>query len=238
MIRIRRPSKVPNILLADGKAHLAERMPGKAWEAKNTIYAHATVKEPLFAAQCSKCAFCEQFLSSSRYGDVEHFRPKGTAQQAPGSARLEGYYWLSYEWTNLLVACDDCNSKHKKSFFPLATPTSRATSPGGVAHEDPLLIDPASEEPTDYIRFNRHIVQPVNNSVRGATTSRVLGLNRGPLKHRREEWLEKLKRLRFVAETAESESLKSLAKKLLFRCAQADAEFSAMARDYLSSFSL
>ncbi len=248
MIRIHRPATVPTILGTEGTTHVSEMVEAlrvdpvayKSWKFKGSIYAHATVKESLFEAQHTKCAFCEQILSKSCYGDVEHFRPKGQAQQAAGESYVKpGYFWLAYEWTNLLVACDDCNSKHKKSFFPLANPADRATGPtSDLTKEQPLLIDPMIEEPADFIRFNKHIAQAPNDNPKGTTTKQVLGLNREPLKRRREEWLEKLKLLKIVADTTQNDSLKSRAKSLLIRCTQVEAEFSAMARDYLSSFAL
>ncbi len=245
MIRIHRPNTVPTILVELGALHVSEMVDAlrrdseayKSFKFRGSIYGHPSVKASLFAAQQAKCAFCEQILSKYCYGDVEHFRPKGQAQQAAGEPFVKpGYYWLAYEWSNLLVACDDCNSKHKKSFFPLACPTDRACGPSDdLTKEQPLLVDPMREEPADFIRFNRHVAVAPDDNSRGTITRQVLGLNREPLKRRREEWLEKLKLLKATAEASFSESISHRAKALLPRCATAEAEFSAMARDYLAS---
>src|SRR5215468_8122036 len=68
----------------------------------------------------NKCAYCEEKLSGQP-GDVEHFRPKGRVCDAtfrqvfidhPRWGRNiahPGYYWLAYDWDNLLPSCADCN---------------------------------------------------------------------------------------------------------------------------------
>ena len=55
-----------------------------------------------------KCAFCESKLGVSSYMEIEHYRPKNK----------ESYYWLAYEWSNLLPICRICNSK-KGTQFPV-----------------------------------------------------------------------------------------------------------------------
>lgn len=73
-----------------------------------------------------RCAYCEGPLDSDRFkGDAEHFRPKGrvTFRDAEGNSRTAqcrlpdgtevdhpGYFWLAYDWRNLVPACADCNS--------------------------------------------------------------------------------------------------------------------------------
>jgi hypothetical protein len=48
-----------------------------------------------------KCAYCEERIKTY----IEHYRPKGSVQ----GSRHGGYYWLCYEWSNLLPACHECN---------------------------------------------------------------------------------------------------------------------------------
>jgi hypothetical protein len=66
-----------------------------------------------------KCAYCETSLASQQ-GDVEHFRPKGRAddeQDKPmivlsptgANEKQRGYYWLAYERTNLIPCYQICN---------------------------------------------------------------------------------------------------------------------------------
>ena len=85
-----------------------------------------------------KCAYCETL--APRYpGHAEHFRPKGrvdvrdpaTGKSVPAKvewpdgkvATHPGYFWLAYNWKNLLPACQDCNSgRGKQNQFPLPAP--------------------------------------------------------------------------------------------------------------------
>lgn len=75
-----------------------------------------------------KCAFCDRSLRAQIKGDVEHIRPKSGVRDMRGTRvmrrtdstrRHPGYWWLAYEWKNLVVACRDCNSAHKLERFPV-----------------------------------------------------------------------------------------------------------------------
>jgi hypothetical protein len=80
-----------------------------------------------------KCAYCELRIRGFS-GDAEHFRPKGSVTRKGDSGRLErstcvilegtgapqnhpGYFWLAYDWRNLVPACENCNSKGKRDRF-------------------------------------------------------------------------------------------------------------------------
>lgn len=81
-----------------------------------------------------KCAYCESTLELDRYlGDTEHFRPKGRVTIENDSEKREkviiklndefelvhpGYFWLAYDWRNLLPVCSGCNSGAKADQFP------------------------------------------------------------------------------------------------------------------------
>lgn len=58
------------------------------------------------------CAYCE---AETLGPEVDHYRPKGSVQE---DAKHPGYYWLAYEWTNLLPVCPTCNKK-KGTKFPI-----------------------------------------------------------------------------------------------------------------------
>jgi uncharacterized protein (TIGR02646 family) len=63
----------------------------------------------------NKCAYCECDTSAGAPMQVEHYRPKKavTEDKAHG-----GYYWLAYEWSNLLLSCSKCNNR-KRNRFPI-----------------------------------------------------------------------------------------------------------------------
>jgi hypothetical protein len=81
-----------------------------------------------------KCAYCEREISGY-YGDAEHYRPKGAVKRKTLAGSLEqvhvevpdpqqgrlarithpGYFWLAYDWHNLLPSCVFCNSGQGKN---------------------------------------------------------------------------------------------------------------------------
>ena len=75
----------------------------------------------------NKCAYCECDISGFP-GDAEHYRPKGAVKFKLATGGFEvarwslpdhaddhsgvhpGYFWLAYDWRNLVPACSFCNS--------------------------------------------------------------------------------------------------------------------------------
>lgn len=121
-----------------------------------------------------KCAYCESKMSSDF--TVEHYRPK---------KGVYSYYWLGYEWSNLLPVCTNCNNP-KGGKFPIAATdfTERdeagklervkarkerpKLSPSGewdkqamypnhsyLLEEQPYLLHPEIDEPWEYFRINQ-----------------------------------------------------------------------------------
>lgn len=207
MIRLTRPTPVPKALHApDGAGPKATSELCRAYERgsrefafKSAIYAHASVKNALDRMQGGKCAFCETKLVRSS-GDVEHFRPKGGWKQSAADELTQpGYYWLAYEWQNLFRSCQFCNQKFKKNLFPLSNPKNRARShKADLAREQPLLIDPANEQPDKFISFRGETAFAVSGSTRGKTTIEVLGLNDERLLEDRREVLRRVQTIRRV----------------------------------------
>lgn len=197
MIRIRKPGVAPQILRERGVALTAElcskvdsgERPSFGRDARD-VYGAAEVKQTLCTAQHDKCCFCESKLGHSQFGDVEHFRPKASAQQSPDDEPTMGYYWLAYAWENLYLSCEVCNRRHKRSFFPLANPDRRVSShrrSADLSAEQPLFVDPGSEDPTAFIEFRREYAAPIDGNTRGSVTIEALQLNRTELVERRRE---------------------------------------------------
>jgi len=64
-----------------------------------------------FLVPLGRCMYCEGRYAGGHFDDAEHYRPKNSVTEN----RIEvhhGYYWLVYEWHNLLLACKKCNSSH------------------------------------------------------------------------------------------------------------------------------
>ena len=147
-----------------------------------SIYKAEDVRTQLCEDQHSKCAYCECSLTK-QYNDVEHYRPKSK------------YYWLGHDWNNLLYACPLCNRTFKKDCFPLVNEGNRLSAPGDLSAEEPLIINPANDDPAKHIKFNRHIA--VGISDRGTYTIDFFHLNdlnkRPELLNAREQLYEEYK---------------------------------------------
>jgi hypothetical protein len=118
----------------------------------------------------NKCAYCEGRVEPQSFVHGEHWRPKGEVVVRSGGRDVKveragrehpGYWWLAYEWTNLLPACSQCNTgKGKNSQFPVAN--THVFDPAEVADledldrkEGPLLLHPMrGEDPRLHLRFN------------------------------------------------------------------------------------
>jgi uncharacterized protein (TIGR02646 family) len=138
------------------------------------LYKDAVNKELLLNFFHFKCAYCECPLTRKSC-DVEHFRPKGRVTEADNSpvTRLVGrkqeihlgYYWLAYEWGNLLPSCGDCNRPGdgygKWDRFPVRD--FRAFVPGEEMQEEPMLLNPWWQNP------DAHFVFEANGSIGGVT---------------------------------------------------------------------
>lgn len=155
----------------------------------------------------NNCAYCE------RYGEnytVDHFRPKDSVAE---DKTHSGYYWLGYEWSNLIYVCDDCNEKHKRTKFPISKTRVADLAFNNITEitdliklfknlnstEEPLLLNPEEDDfdPLDYIEIDRNgFCHPVKKNIRADKTIKDCGIDRPELNSERnsvmEEFVEKI----------------------------------------------
>lgn len=247
MIKIRNKADAPVPAVLSGKGAEAtnkiieEYNNGtRKFEFKTTIYGHDEVKDALINIQNGKCCFCEAMVTHVAHGDVEHYRPKGGWIQDNEKLNQPGYYWLAYNWDNLLFSCQICNQSHKKNFFPLADAASRATSHGAdITKETPLIINPALDDPEQHIAFKDDI--PVGLDQRGKVTISKTGLDREPLNENRRGVLNPIRQIYILAKGNVNVPLefKQLAKEMImehYNNAQNDhTEYAAMLRCFFNN---
>ncbi|WCL81425.1 hypothetical protein PPO43_15725 [Saprospira sp. CCB-QB6] len=168
-------------------------------------YGDTSVKEKLNELYHNKCAYCESLLDGF---DIEHYRPK---KEVTENTAHPGYYWLAYEWTNLLPACISCNQRQKRNHFPVNN--SHKTTPSCnhlseiiesdqklnelyLSQEVPLLLHPEEQDfdPFDYFDFNLETAAIIVKKglkktdleyKRADATIKIIGLDRDYLKTRR-----------------------------------------------------
>ena len=250
MIRIHRPAQSPPILRKRGRTETntlcvqydANRTgydngTKKFPTADRTIYGAKSIKNALKICQGNKCCYSEAKLVRDSVA-VEHFRPKG-AIGIRGSKNKDypGYYWLAYEWTNLLLVKHGVNSD-KKDYFPLVGVNRANNHQGDISLEQPVIIDPASEDedPRDHIRFHNDAPEGITD--RGKYTVDLLLLHEDLVEDRRTHF-KQLSLLKEALQALESsgddnEALISKIQAELHAAIQPDAIYSSMAIDLLT----
>jgi len=154
------------------------------------LYSHT--KSVFLAAFRGKCAYCESEIAAAQHGSLDHYRPKqGVTENgqvvlsADGSRRHRGYYWLAYDWNNLLPSCILCNEPStklsggklvgKRNEFPIRG--KRAWKPGEEQEEMPLLLNPCRVvDLSKHLRFEENgSITPISEE--GRVTVEIFGLN-------------------------------------------------------------
>lgn len=256
MLRLTRPKKRPQILSTQGlqKAQaLCDLYDQSAPHRNGTesfpiddTYRDLSVRKSLERAQHDKCCYCDAKATPL---EVEHYRPKNAVRQKRDvPEERPGYYWLAYEWQNLMLACVLCNQPRQDSAgnptgkgtqFPLADEAKRARSHhASLAQEEPLLLDPYADNPDDHIGYHEYIPYPLTS--RGEATIEVLKLcGKSQLSRPRDHYalIEKLRRLICEDTALPTETRKEL-ESLLLSLAADDAEYAAMVRAALKEWGL
>lgn len=213
---------------------------GKKTMKFTAAYRSEAVKSALKRVQHDKCAFCEaKFVNDDAH--VEHFRPKGMVQQWPlGPISYPGYYWLAYEWSNLLLCKSTINSSLKRNFFPLRGRVTRNMNHLGANVESSLLIDPSTENPRDHIRFHGEEIKGI--TARGRKNIIFLGLRNSQIDEARRTHYRSLKALKSCVDQLlaagltvnDEEVAKSIG--ILNDSVKDHSQFSSMAIDFLQGW--
>lgn len=224
---------------ADFEGHEAEYLKDKSFVI-TAAYKSPIVKKTLTDRQFNKCCFSEAKFSGD-YSQVEHFRPKAYVETENPKIKLyPGYYWLAYEWSNLMLCKQEINCTHKKNFFPVVDETKRNRTHKDNYKEESILIDPSTEEPREHIRFHKDEIRPI--SERGRETIRLLGLRDGTLAESRYTRFQTLTIVKLGVDTALKKGIPitdpDVQDQIAFlqSAIQEDAEFSSMAIDFLSGW--
>lgn len=182
-----------------------------------------------------RCAYCEQKIIGDQRGDVEHFRPKAAVvdyNNNPITIELDGrlqnhpgYYWLVYDWGNLVPSCVLCNQLSREkdgtprigkgNQFPVRD--FRATRVGEEALEEPLLLHPVFDSPEDHLDVDSSgLIRPKNDSDRGKTSIEIFGLNYRDLPNDRKKKYDDVKnKMRCLAHAAAADANGDEARKLV-----------------------
>ena len=256
MIRYQKPSKPRSLSgqkVTDALESLREKVLAdeelKVSDFKSEIWRRESVRGSIMEAQYNKCCYCEQRRPKSG-GDMEHFRPKRKPTEA--SNNHKGYWWLAYDWDNLMYACKECNQAKKRSHFPLQNEDDRAyVEADELSREQPILVNPFIEDPEDHFRYeiprsggrpNTSVTDKsrlvfIDTSVvsdRDRRAWKVCGLNRDELLEARAELLDSIREaiqiLNCFERSPHVQKFEEMGMEKVSRLVHPSAQFSGMAR--------
>ncbi len=160
------------------------------------LYKRDSIKKSFYFAKDGpfggRCAYCQIDLAA-QHPDIDHYRPKAEVTDEKdvmvtdhSSTQHPGYYWLAYDWENLLPSCHRCNrpskeeSMGKRCRFPIQG--ARAWCPDDdLEQERPQILSPVAHTPEDH--FDIEICEKsshgilVPKSPEGRITIDIFGLN-------------------------------------------------------------
>ena len=158
------------------------------FDVKESLYKR--MKDELFRLYHGKCAYCESPLRLSSWDQLDHFRPKNKVLDERNRTVCiagkphTGYYWLAYEWTNLLPSCAVCNQR-KGAIFPVLPGSVHAKTPGEESGEKPIFIHPFRDDPANHLEYVPTTGFLKSKTTRGKGCIDLLDLNREELVNER-----------------------------------------------------
>ncbi len=175
--------------IAKGKKDVSDKIyKGEYKDENGKIQSY--VREKLNIYYYGKCAYCEMLCKA----EIEHYRPKKSVT----GEKHDGYYWLCYEWTNLVPACRYCNTEGGKGTqFPImGTRTFAPEFKNGkldkqkckpdkspLFEEKPYLLHPEYDEPNSFLGFKINDsfdgidIIGIDTEKRGDFTVKICNLN-------------------------------------------------------------
>ena len=131
----------------------------------NSKYAHRQITDTLYAMSYGKCFYCETKLSGGNK-EVDHY------------VEVALDHSKAYDWSNLYLACTNCNDKLDNEAIPVTEALDPCTD--------------SDEEIKQCITFEREQICSVDGSVKGLNTIRKFKLNTDLLDLKRSRWLNNL----------------------------------------------
>lgn len=132
-----------------------------------------------------KCWYSES-VNDFAHCHVDHFRPKGKAEDEDGNIQDGGYWWLAFSWRNYRYSAPAGNIRKKHYFHVNA---NKAFTPvDAIESEDIRFLDPCEPGDPEKLKFNNEgMVSPKNeietsrDYIQAEYTIRRMNLNMGGL---------------------------------------------------------
>lgn len=134
------------------------------------------LKKFLHVAFHGKCGYCEIKIESQELGTVDRYRPNNGVRDNKEFYQ-DLYWWLTFEWDNLIYACKECN-QYKGNYFPVRG-VRASNEKDDYKNEHRMLLNPYLDE-TDkhfnYLHSNDGYIDALTDE--GLQTIELLRLNR------------------------------------------------------------
>lgn len=130
-----------------------------------------------------KCGYCELNIESHEKGTIDRYRPNNGVRDK-NQYHQDLYWWLAFEWTNLIYCCKECN-QYKANYFPISGKRAMNRE-SDKSIEIPLLLNPYEDDPKEHITINQDC-HFLGITIEGQQTIELLRLNRENLIVEREK---------------------------------------------------
>ena len=110
-----------------------------------------------------KCWYSEA-VNDFAHCHLDHFRPKGKAEDEDSNIQDGGYWWLSFNWKNYRYSGPAGNIR-KKHYFHVNV--NKALTPNdAIENEDIRFLDPCEPSDPEKLKYNNEgIISPKNEDV-------------------------------------------------------------------------
>ncbi len=180
--------------------------PGTFWTKVRKRKKIKSYAQELHSRFFEKCAFCESYSTHVSPLHIEHYYPKETYP--------EKMFW----WENWLSSCQVCNTNKGAKFE--------------YCEEQPCLINPAAEDPSEHLEFQKAFIFP--KTARGKYAIAQIKLDRNDLNRERGFWLNTVIVCALLMQVLpETGILKHEIQEFLIWAMQPDAPYSMMTLTYL-----
>lgn len=146
------------------------------------------LKEYLSQAFNGKCGYCESVIDP-KFGSIDRYRPNNGVREI-NEYYQDLYWWLTFEWRNLIYCCSECN-QYKANYFPITGKRARS-SKDDLNNENPLLLNPYEDNINEHIIVNYLDCTFSGKTSKGKQTIALLRLNRDNLISQRKETKSKI----------------------------------------------
>lgn len=109
------------------------------------------LKEDLHKIFYGKCGYCETIIESPEKGVIDRYRPHNGVRDKDGYNQ-DLYWWLTFEWDNLIYSCKECN-QYKANYFPIQGVRALKVK-DNLDQEKRLLLNPCVDDPQEHFYYN------------------------------------------------------------------------------------